>query len=595
MLASDLDDVATAIQTTPVGEERLAFVVDENNQVVVNSNLQSTSALKEMDLEPSVLALRAGERGEIRFRDETGQIWQAHVDELDNGWGVIVQQPESELLAPITGLRLLSLLAVGLGAVLLAVFTGLTIRQAVLPIGALTETATTIAGGDLERVAPVESEDEIGDLARAFNTMTKQLRGLIEGLEDQVQERTHALAQRSAYLEATADVGRASTSILDMDQLVEQIVDLIRERFGLYYVGLFTVEHAAGDPGDQWAVLQAGTGEAGEAMQARGHRMRVGEGMVGWSIARGEPRVAEEAGLDSMRLVTPELPQTRSEAALPLRSRGRVLGALTVQHTEPGAFDQETMAVLATMADQVAVALDNAQLFTEGQKALEAAQKASGELSQKAWRELLHSRANWGYLYSQQTVTPVSGAWKPDMVQAGQHGLTSVSLSEQSVDSSRKGDVPLEVANAQATESGAQLAIPLRVRDEVIGVLGFRKGDQGGPWTPEEIELLEAFAGQLELALESARLYQDTQRNAAEEQLLGEVSARMRETLSIDTVLRTAIQEMGEALGLPRVEVRMVSSTTRPDNGNGQKSVNRAGQDSASTVGRSVKEAADAG
>jgi GAF domain-containing protein len=595
MLASSLEDVASAIRTSAVGEEGFAFVVDEHDQVVANPNPEYASPLQSMDLEPSVLALRAGELGAVRFQDETGQFWQAYVNELDNGWGVIVQQPESELLAPISALQLLSLLAIGLGVVLLVVFTSLTIRQAVLPIGTLTETATAIAGGDLERAAPVESEDEIGDLARAFNTMTEQLRDLIGSLEEQVQERTQALAQRSAYLEATADVGRASASILDTDLLVEQIVDLIRERFGLYYVGLFAVEHTTGDPGDQWAVLQAGTGEAGQAMLARNHRMRVGEGMVGWSIARGEPRVAEEAGLDTMRLVTPELPQTRSEAALPLRSRGRVLGALTVQHTEPGAFDQETMAVLGTMADQVAVALDNARLFTEGQDALEAAQRAFGELSEEAWRELLHSRTSWGYRYSQQAVTPVSGDWNPDMVRAEQSGQISVSHSDQFLDSGTKCDLSPEPTKAQSTENGAHLAIPLKVRDEVVGVLGFRKGDPRESWTPEEIDLLEAFSAQLELALESARLYQDTQRNAAEEQLLGEVTALMRETLSIDTVLRTAIQEMGTALGIPKVEVRMVSTSTRPDNGNRRESDGRAESALGSTFGRPAKEATDAG
>jgi GAF domain-containing protein/HAMP domain-containing protein len=594
MLASDLDDISDAIQTSAVGESGFAFVVDELGQVVAHSNPGHASALQVMDQEPTVLALREGKRGAIRYQDDTGQFWRAHLRRLENGWGVIVQQPESELMAPIANLQLLSLLSVGLGVILLVVFTGLTIRQAILPIGDLTETAAAIAGGDLGRVAPVESEDEIGDLARAFNTMTGQLRELIGNLEDQVQERTHTLAQRSAYLEATADVGRASASILDIDQLVVQIVELIRERFGLYYVGLFGVEQVADDPGEHWAVLQAGTGEAGQAMLARGHRMRVGEGMVGWAIARGESRVAEEAGRDTMRLATPELPETRSEAALPLRSRGRVLGALTVQHTEPGAFDPETMAVLGTMASQVAVALDNARLFREGQEALEAAQQAYGELSQQAWRELLHSRTDWGYRFSRQGVTPVTGDWQPELVQAERSGHTFVSKPGQS-GTNGHDDLSLVSDGLHNGTGGEQLSIPLKARDEVIGVIGFRKGHPGETWTPAEIELLETFVTQLEQALESARLYQDTQRHAAEEQLLGEVTARMRETLSLDTVLRTAIHEMGSALGLPKVEVRMVSKPPGPNNGNGLKRKHSDGPGPGATNGRSSKETTDAG
>jgi GAF domain-containing protein len=247
------------------------------------------------------------------------------------------------------------------------------------------------------------------------------------------------------------------------------------------------------------------------------------------------------------------------------------------------------------MADQVAVAIDNARLFSEGQQTLEAAQRAYGELSQEAWRELMHSRTDWGYRYSQQAITPVSGDWKPDMIQAGQSGQTLVFHPGQSPNNNRQGDSSPVYSGPRSSSGGAQLAIPLKVRDEVVGVLGFHKGESGDTWTPPEIELLETFAAQLELALESARLYQDTQRNAAEELLLGEVTARMRETLSIDTVLRTAIQEMGTALGIPKVEVRMVSSPPESGNGSGQNRNDRAGPGPGPTYGHSVKEATDAG
>jgi two-component system NtrC family sensor kinase len=116
-----------------------------------------------------------------------------------------------------------------------------------------------------------------------------------------------------------------------------------------------------------------------------------------------------------------------------------------------------------------------------------------------------------------------------------------------------------QVVQAQDAE-GLALAIPLRVRDQVVGVLGFRKGFAHGErqaWTDEERELLASFSAQLESALESARLYQETQRRAAEDRLLGEVTARMRQTLDVETVLQTAVREMGVALGLSRVEVRM--------------------------------------
>jgi GAF domain-containing protein len=286
--------------------------------------------------------------------------------------------------------------------------------------------------------------------------------------------------------------------------------------------------------------------------------------------------VALEAEADAVRLVTPELPDTRSEAALPLRSRGRVLGALSVQHSEAGVFDADTMSVLQTMADQVAVALDNARLFAESQSSFDAIQRAYGQLSREAWEELLESRGEWGYRYTRAasggiaaraggTVAPVSGAWHPEMLEARRTGrtvgFTRVGAGNGGPDDGSQG------AAAQAPDgngASGMLAIPLKVRDQVIGALRFSKGPEGEDWTEEERALLEAFAAQLEMALDSARLYQDTQRRAAQEQLVGQVTARMRESLDVEKVLKTASEELYQALGLEELVISLnpVSGTT---------------------------------
>ena len=529
MFASDLTELSQQVQVSKVGKSGYAYVVDSMNQVVAHPDPAYSSELRDLSSYPPVAALRTGRQGIVNFTDQNGQAWRASVVELDNGWGVFVQQPLSELLQEFRALSIVTVAVAVVGALMLLLLSWLTIRQAIRPIGTLTETATAIAAGDLERAAPIESEDEIGTLAGAFNSMTEQLRGLIGGLEDQVADRTRDLARRSAYLEATADVGRAASSMLETGQLIANVVELIRERFDLYYVGLFEV-----DAGGQWAVLRAGTGTAGSAMLARGHRIRVGEGMIGWSVEHGQSRVALAAEEDAVRLATAELPETRSEAALPLRSRGVVVGALTVQHTQPGAFDPDTLGVLQTMADQVAVALDNARLFTSSQEALETTRRAFGQMSRDAWRQLLRPRQEWGYRYAQQTVLPVEGERSPAMLGAERAGLTV----------------------QQDGKDGTSLAIPLRVRDQIVGVLGLRRGEGEG-WTDEETDLLEAFAAQLETALEGARLYQDVQRRAAEDRLVGDIAGRLRATLDVETVLQTAVREMGSALGIDKVELRL--------------------------------------
>jgi GAF domain-containing protein len=340
---------------------------------------------------------------------------------------------------------------------------------------------------------------------------------------DALQARTEDLQRHSAYLEASAEVAQSASSILDVDLLMERIVELIRERFGFYYVGLFLL-----DENKKRATLRAGTGEQGRAMLARRHSIPVGEGMVGWSIAQRQARVAPQAITDAVRLATAELPETRAEAALPLRSRGQVIGALTVQHVREDVFDADTVTVLQTMADQVGVALDNARLFAESQAALDAERRAYGEISREAWVDMVRGRGDMGYVArADQPVRPVAG-------------------------DGRGGAVPPEAA-------GSTLVVPIRIRDHEIGTVLLRKREGGGAWTPEETALMQSLTAQLEVALDSARLYQDTQQRALRDRLIADVVGRIRESLEMETVLQTAAQEIRQALDLPEVVVRLGS------------------------------------
>jgi GAF domain-containing protein len=347
-------------------------------------------------------------------------------------------------------------------------------------------------------------------------------------LEEQITERTARLQQRSRYLEASIEIGRAASSILDSDELIQHVVDLIQNRFDLYYVGLFLI-----DPGAEWAVLKAGSGEAGKVMQARGHRIKRGSGVVGWSIANAQPRVTMIAKEDSIRLGTPELSETRSEAALPLRSRGEVIGALTVQSVRLHTFDEDMVLVLQTMADQVAIAIDNARLFSENQNALESARQAYGEISQQAWNELFKTRSQLGYRYTGKEIFPIEGEWQPELIQAAQTGRR------------------LENNN----EDSSSLTIPIKVRNQVVGALKFQKEGSGKKWTPEETSLLETLTEQLGVAVESARLYEETQRRAERERLAGEISAKLRASNDPQTILQTAVQELRQALQANRAQV----------------------------------------
>jgi GAF domain-containing protein len=354
-------------------------------------------------------------------------------------------------------------------------------------------------------------------------------------LEEQVIERTATLARRSTQLEAAAQVAREAVAIRDVGRLLRETVRLISNRFGFYHAGIFLLDEAG-----QYAVLRAASSEGGQRMLARGHRLLVGqEGIVGYVTGQGQPRVALDVGTDAVFFDNPDLPETRSEMALPLQVRGEIIGALDVQSTEPAAFSDEDVAVLQTLADQLAMAISNARLLAQVQESLEAERRAYGVVSREAWSDLLHAQLALHQRYDPQGLLPADGQWREEMQMAVQTGETVLDQEKPSI----------------------TLATPIKVRDQVIGILDAHKPVGEGEWTAEEITLLETLADQLGVALESARLYRDAQRRAARERLIGEVTDRVRETLDIETMLKTGVQEVHQALGLPEVTVRLV---TRP-------------------------------
>ena len=190
-----------------------------------------------------------------------------------------------------------------------------------------------------------------------------------------------ALERRSAQLQTALEVSSAVSSILDPGKLIQRVVNLVRERFDLYYAGLFLVDQTGewtGEPG-RWAVLRAGTGEAGQKMLEQGHKLEAGGiSMIGWCVANKRARIALDVGEEAVRFENPLLPETRSELALPLISRGQVLGAMTIQSTQEAAFSKKDIAVLQGVADQIAIAIENARAYELEREAARQLREAEG-------------------------------------------------------------------------------------------------------------------------------------------------------------------------------------------------------------------------
>jgi GAF domain-containing protein/HAMP domain-containing protein len=393
------------------------------------------------------------------------------------------------------------------------------------PLNVLSQTATQIAAGELTLRAQVVREDEIGVLAQAFNSMTAQLRDLIDSLEARV-------AGATRNLEAATEVSRATTSVLDPEALQRQVVDLIRERFDLYYVWLFLLDETG-----EHAVLRAGTGEFGQVMIEQGHRLAVdGASMIGQSIERNEMVVLQGSGDNVVRFVNPLLPDTRSELALPMRARGRVIGAMTVQSDQEAAFDEQYIATLQTVADQVGVAIDNARNFAEVEAALARAQLVQQRYLGQAWSEYMRRQPVGGYEYASDLrgaelkMQPLGNELLPEAAQA---------LGERH----------------SAEERDDLIVVPVMQGNQVIATLGFQRGDR--EWSPQDVTLAQAIAEQLGLAVETQRLLEATQSRAAREQLTLRIAEQVRDAVDVEEILRVASRSLGRELNASEVVVRL--------------------------------------
>jgi GAF domain-containing protein/HAMP domain-containing protein len=523
-----LDDVD---QATQLLAEAQGLIESPEQQEVLDTILAALGDYTQ--LVRDVEAARSAGRGQ----DVSSILFQAYRLGNDIGQRIeqIVDQSEARVAAANEAIyseaqnRLLILGAIYAGMILLALILAFLIQRSITrPVADLRSGAEAFSQGQMEVTIPVVGTDELSLLAQTFNGMADQLNDLITTLEQRVADRTRDLEQRAVQLATAADVGRAAASILDLETLTQEVVDLVLQRFDLYYAALFLVGEDR-----RYAILQAGTGEAGLIMKEQGHRLEVGGiSMVGTACDQRQARIALDVGEEPVRFDNPLLPYTRSEMALPLILGNRVLGALDVQSTEPGAFTEEDIAVLQLVADQVAVAIGNARLFAEVETSLEAERRAYGEVSRRGWEQLAGTRPVLGYRSDEVDVRPVTEALAPQ-------------------------------ERARQDRAG-ELIMPIKVREQVIGLIDASKPDGSGQWTQEEVAVLETLVERLAVALDSARLYEEVQRRADRDRLLGQVAGRIRETLDVETVLKTAVSEARAVLGLPEVTVRLRRDLSSP-------------------------------
>ncbi|GIK38708.1 MAG: hypothetical protein BroJett011_25410 [Chloroflexota bacterium] len=461
-------------------------------------------------------------------------------------WAVVTEIPVEEAYrgsfysaAIILGsILLITVLAAGIG-----VYAS---RYLTKPLLNLTQTATRLAAGEIGLQAATEGPAEVGQLASAFNAMTTQLRELIGSLEERVAARTHRL-------ETIAALSERLTAILDFEQLLQEMVDEIKEKFDYYHAQVYTLD----DPG-QNLVLAAGVGEAGAQMRAKGHHIPLD---AATSLVARAARTGEVVRVDNVReapdwLPNPLLPETYSEMAVPISSEEQVVGVLDVQQNRVAGLDEGDASLLRSLAGQVAIAVRNARLFTQTQAALDKAQTLQRLYMGETWERLIATRPTMDYEYRHGSLPPLAEITTPEAVAALQQGQTVKLETERKQVADGKLNATEEPA-PDPSSAPIALATPLKLRDEVIGILGLHAPDSQRSWTEDEIALVESVGEQMALAIENARLFEDTQRSAWRDQVVSETTAKVWSSAEIEEVLKTAVAQLGDKLRASEVVIRL--------------------------------------
>ncbi len=371
--------------------------------------------------------------------------------------------------------------------------------------------------------------------ANKLEATNRELTALQGDLEVRIQERTVSLEKRASQLQTVSSLARTIASVQDLNVLLPNIANLVSEQFGFYHTGIFLLNDA-----HTHAVLKAASSDGGRRMLARDHQLPLdSESIVGYVTSRGEPRIALDVGADAVYFNNPDLPDTRSEIALPLRVSGKVIGALDVQSTQTNAFSVEDVEVLSTLADQVAVAIENARLFGDAQKALGEARVTFERYVQQEWGNFAQQVRHTGYVFDGKQITVLDTSSKREPPRAIQ-----------------TGSLVLDKGKTSATVS-----VPIKLRGQTIGVLDVRSKRGAREWSREEIMLLEAAAERAALALENARLLEGAQRRAARERTIGEISARIGSASDFNSILRATVEEMGRRIGAAEVVFELESAT----------------------------------
>jgi len=378
-------------------------------------------------------------------------------------------------------------------------------------------------------------QDRVKEKIDELQRQEAELKNIQNVLEIRVADRTRELEDQSLRLRLVAEIAKDAASARDVAELLDRGAQLIHERFNYYQTGIFLI-----DNNREFAVLAASPTEAGRQMIANGHKLRVGEmGLVGRVAATGEPRISLETGLDSVHFNNPLLPNTRSEMALPLKVESRTVGVLDIQSDQTQAFNDDDIAVMQVLTDQLAIAIERTRLLQKLEESLRELQQAYGLSTNESWKSLAESGllANTGYRFDNVRIQAID------------------TIPELGVKAMQSGQMIVQNGIGDGQSEHVQAAIPVKLRGQPIGVVTVKLKES---YNSNTINTIGQAVERLASSLESARLFEEARSRADREQAIAQVTSAISSASDFDAILRTAVEEIGKNLGESEVSIQLV-------------------------------------
>ena len=473
----------------------------------------------------------------------------------------LLLSPQATLLLPLFTLPLLPIIGVSLlgnirSSLPYALFALLVVPVALAAKGQ--STLEFIIANLVLILAIWTFSDRLNRNLRDMRVLAQDVQTLAGTLQQRVAAQTVSLTRRAEQLQHIVEVGRAASASLDLDQLMQNTTELIRSQFGFYHASIFLL-----DPARRHAVVRESTGQVGEILKQQRHALPVGsDSLVGWAAANRQARIARDVGTDPVHFSNPLLPETRSEAVLPLLVRGELLGILDVQSRDVDAFQPEDITIMQLMADQLASSIENARLYTESQRRADLLSQLPGIaalMNQQAdTRQVLNvlvrrsmalldsdGAAAWLWQPESQRLELIVGYEQGKQMAAGIHLAASEGLPGRLFVENKTFIIDdyaawvEESPTTPAAASGAMhhlsakavLAVPLRQADDPIGILALTRSHTHSVYTQEEAQFLESLSLLSAITIRNIQLLNETRRLVQREQFINQITTNVQRNL----------------------------------------------------------------